>query len=150
MQEALSMWGIFQKSSSYLRFKHKDNRWLPEREKKSTHRECERGREGIWPTELVPPSKLVSKDSQIHCLVTFKLTTALYVPPTVTHLTSMRKFTCTLFKCVCDSVHDLSAQNRHLEKKSTWSEHLTDGLTRFELCLKIVLTWEMKIHKSVL
>lgn len=29
------MWGIFQKSSRYLRFKHKDNRWLPEREKKA-------------------------------------------------------------------------------------------------------------------
>lgn len=38
------MWGIFQKSSSYLRFKHKDNRWLPEREK-NTHRERERGTE---------------------------------------------------------------------------------------------------------
>lgn len=40
------MWGIFQKSSSYLRFKHKDNRWLPQREKNiESMRERDRERE---------------------------------------------------------------------------------------------------------
>lgn len=138
MQEALSMWGIFQKSSSYLRFKHKDNRWLPQREKNTEsmrERDTEREREGIWQTELVPPSKLVSKDSQIHCLVTFKLTTALYIPPTVTHLTSMHKFTYALSKCLCDSNQISSAQNGDFEK-SSWS-HLT--VWRWFECLKSVL-----------